>query len=360
MNLLKTVLIIAVMLLSMSASQPVTVSAAEKNTPLIAFAFSSVTTDGGWTMSHNLGRQAVEKKFPNVMTTFVEMTPFGEEASRIFQQFINDGAKMVFVCAEYGEFIYRVAEDNPEIAFLEANGTHLYDNVNSYYPEAWKAEYLLGISAGLMTKSNKLGYITSFPIPINYTSVNAFHLGARSVNPNVKTTSITINSWFDPPAHRQAAETLVISGVDVIYSFLDDPSAVQVSEEKGIKYCTQFMDRSQFGPNAYINGAIVDWGLIYKAEVDALLNGNWKGNRDIISPFGKSVDLGAWGKTVPKDVREKVEKVRQQILDGSFNPFVGPITNTKGKVVIAKGEELSQVFLRSKWDWAVEGVTGMD
>ncbi|MBN1314577.1 MAG: BMP family ABC transporter substrate-binding protein [Anaerolineales bacterium] len=327
---------------------------------VVAFGFSSVTTDFGWTMSHDLGRQAVEKKFPQVKTIYVEAMPFSEEASRTLEQFIADGAKLIIIAAEYGEFIYKVAEANPDVMFFEANGSQQFDNVSTYYYANGLGEYLLGMAAGLLTESNKLGFVTSFPIPINYTSANAFHLGARSVNPDVETNVILINSWYDPAAHRLAAETLIDGGADVIYSNLDDPSAIQVGEEKGVWIGTAFTERSQFGPNAYLNSTVTDWGYLYTAEVEALLNGAWEGNRIVISTLGEVVDLGEWGQNVPQDVRDQVEIVHQQILDGSMYPFVGPIYNADGELVIPEGEEISLEFMRTDWVWPVEGVSGLE
>lgn len=327
---------------------------------LVAFGFSSVTTDYGWTMSHDLGRQAVEKEFPQVKTIYVESLPFSEEASRTLEQFIADGAKLIIIAAEYGEFIYKVAEANPDVKFLEANGSQQFDNVTTYYFANGIGEYLLGVAAGLLTKSNKVGFVTSFPIPINYTSANAFHLGARSVNPDVETNVILINSWYDPAAHRLAAETLIDGGADVIYSNLDDPSAIQVAEEKGVWVATAFTERSQFGPNAYMNSLVLDWGPFYISEVQSMLDGTWKGNRVEILPLGDVMHLGEWGQNVPQEVRDQVESVSQQIMDGTMYPFVGPIYNAAGEPVIPEGEQMSLEFMRTEWVWPVEGVSGLE
>jgi basic membrane protein A len=326
---------------------------------LIAFAFSSVVSDNGWTYVHNQGRLAAEAALPQITTKYVEMVPYSEEASRTFEQFIADGAKMIIVAAEYGEFIYKVAAAHPDIPFLEANGATQSANVSSYYFEHTRVDYLLGVAAGLLTKSNKIGFITSFPIPINYAEANAFLMGARSVNPNVTENVVTINAWFDPQAHRQAAEALVDSGVDFLFANLDDTSSVEVAGQRGVWVASAWTERQDFAPETYVNTLLVDWGPFYTSEIQAALDGTWQGNRSVILPLGGGIDLGQWGQKVPQDVRDQVEAVRQKMLNEGFNPFVGPINDATGQQRIPPGEELTPEYRRTQWDWAVEGVVGL-
>jgi basic membrane protein A len=342
---------------SQPTAQPV---AEESNGPmLVAFGYSSVKTDNGWTYVHDQGRLALEKALPNVKTTYVEMLPYSEEASRTLEQFIKDGAKFIIVAAEYGEYVYKVAEDYPDIPFLEANGHAQSDNVSSYYFEHTMVDYLLGMAAGLLTKSNKIGFVTSFPVPINYAEANAFQLGAQSVNPNVTTHVVLINAWFDPQAHRQAAEALMDDGVDFVFSNLDDPSAVQAGGERGVWVASAWTDRRSYAPNQYVSGLMVDWGPFYISEVESVMAGTWKGNRSVILPLGGGLDIGPWGDNVPQGVRDSVEAVRQKMLNEGFNPFVGPLKDGKGVVRVPKGQVLTAEDRRTKWDWPLEGVIGM-
>ena len=326
----------------------------------IAFTYSGSASDLGWTYAHDQGRLAVEEAFPNVETVYAEFVPYSEEASRTIEQFIADGAKMVFATSDLGEFLYDVSAAHPEITFVEGNGYAQFDNLSCYWIDLGMTDYLLGVAAGLLTESNELGFVTSFPIPINYTDVNAFTLGAQSVNPDVTTHVVMINSWFDPPAHRQAAEALADDGVDFIFSNLDDASAIQVAEERGVWVGDSFVSRPEFGPNAYSNSVLFLWSPVYVSEVEAFLDGTWEGNRVDIWPYGIGTDLGEWGQNVPQEVRDQVEEVRQKMLNEGFDPFVGPITDSKGELRVVEGEGVDAEFRRSGWDWAVQGVEGMD
>jgi basic membrane protein A len=327
---------------------------------LIAFAYTGSATDLGWTYAHDQARLAVEEAFPNVETVYAEFVPYSEEASRTFEQFVADGAKMIVATSEFDEFLYKVAEAHPDVVFLEVDAAKQYDNVISVFVDVGMPYYLVGMAAGLLTESNQLGFVTSFPMPISYTAVNAFQMGAQSVNPDVTTHVLLINSWYDPPAHRQAAEALVDDGADFIISNLDDAASIQVAEERGVWAGDSFADRPEFGPNAYTSSVLFLWKPVYVSEVGAFLEGTWEGNRSETWPLGVGTDLGPWGEKVPQEVIDKVEQVRQQMLNEGFNPFVGPLHDSKGELRVAEGEELSAEFRRREWNWPVEGVLGMD
>ncbi len=362
---LTLVLLFGILLAACAPAQPTAPPEAPATPPpeepvLIAFAYSGSATDYGWTYAHDQARLAVEEEFPNVETVYAEFVPYSEEASRTFEQFIADGAKMIIAGSEFDDFLYKVAEAHPDIVFVETNGSAQSDNVSSVWIDVGMADYLLGVAAGLLTESNQLGYVTSFPIAITYTQVNAFHLGAQSVNPEVTTHVVLINSWFDPPAHRQAAEALVDDGADFVMSNLDDAASIQVAEERGVWVGDSFAERPEFGPNAYTSSVLFIWNPVYISEVKSFLEGTWKGNRSEIWPVGVGTDLSGWGENVPQEVIDQVEEVRQRMLNEGFNPIAGPLYDSKGELRVAEGEELSAEFCRTEWDWAVQGVVGMD
>jgi len=342
------------------ATQPPATTEAPVEEPiLIAFAYVGPVSDMGWTWTHDNARKAVEAAFPGkVKTAYIENMPYSDEASRALEQFIADGARMIFINSEYADFVTKVAEKHPDVYFLECDGHRIANNEIWYYVAHWNPTYLIGMAAGLMTKTNKLGYIGSYPVQSVYSSVNSFHLGARSVNPDVETKVVLINSWFDPAKANQAANALIDDGADFIMDIMDETAALQVEEKRGVWGATWNTDQRAAAPTKYVSSVYLDWNNFYVSEVEALLNGAWVGNREVILALGAGVDRDQWGPNVPLEVQQQVDAIREKMLNEGFNPFVGPITDTAGAVRVAEGQALTEMELYL-WDWAVEGVSGM-
>jgi basic membrane protein A len=329
--------------------------AQSQQTLKVAFAYLGPITDEGWTWSHEQGRKAVEAAFPNVKTVYVENMPYSEDATRILEQFVADGAKMVFVTSGYADYLYKVVEAHPDVAFLECgSGGPGYPNLVQYAIDEHYPAYVIGMAAGLLTKTNKLGYVGAYPG--YYTDINAFTLGAQSVNPNVTMTPVYVNSWFDPSAETQAANALIDSQVDVLYGIMDDPAYLKVAEERGVWAAMWNTDMRKYGPNAYISSILLNWNDFYVKEVGDYLNGSWKGGRIVYLPIGKGVDRDAWGQNVPLDVQQTAEAVRTKMISEGFNPFTGPIKDNTGEVRVPAGQTMTDDEIRFTWDWAVEGV----
>ena len=340
------------------APEPTQAPAVEDST-FIAFAYVGPVSDGGWTMTHDDARKAVEAAFPGkVRTAFIENMPYSDEASRALEQFISDGAKMVIINSEYADFVSKVADKHPDVAFMECDGHRVSANEAWYYVNHWDPTYLIGMAAGMLTKSNKLGYIGSYPVQSVYASANSFLLGARSVNPDVTLQVVTIDSWFDPAKAAQAANALIDGGADFVMDIMDETAALQVEEKRGVWAATWNTDQRAAAPTKYVSSVSLDWKEFYTTEVQSLLDGTWKGDRSVLLPLGKGVDRDAWGPNVPADVQEKVDAVRKKMLDEGYNPFKGPIKDSKGEVKIAEGKAMTtdELYL---WDWSVEGVSGL-
>lgn len=324
---------------------------------LISWAYVGPTADEGWTFAHDQGRQAVAAAFPKLKTAYVENMPYSADASRILRQFVADGSQMVFVNSNYGDFLYDVAKRAPDVAFYECDGRTAMENLGTYYVQHWYPSYMTGVAAGLMSKSGKLGYVASFPVPSVYSGTNAFLMGARSVNPAATLQAIVINSWFDPQAAAQAGTALIDNGADVLFGIMDEAAYLQVAEARGAKAVMWNTDIRRYGPKAYISSIVVDFGPWYVEQVGRRLKGEWTPTEDIL-PVSKGVDRDAWGETVPPEVAAQADAVRDKIL-GGWSPFTGEIKDSKGNIKVAAGQTMTERELY-EWNWSIEGVSGLD
>ena len=212
-------------------------SAAHAADPLKAgFVYIGPTGDHGWTYSHDQGRKLMEEQSGGkVKTTFVENVPETADAERVFRDLAQKGHKVVFGTSfGYMNQMVKVAKAFPNTVFMHATGYKTASNLGVYDVRTYEGSYMLGVVAGKMSKNNKVGYVASIPIPEVIRNINAFTIGARSVNPNITTKVIWVNAWFDPGKEREAALAHIAQGCDVLMQNTDSPAVVQTAQEKGV------------------------------------------------------------------------------------------------------------------------------
>ena len=344
------------------AATPAPAAAAPaKADPLkVAFVYIGPVGDAGWTFAHDNGRKAVEAKFGDkVQTTFVENVPeSAADAERVIRQLATDGNKLIFGTSfGYMEAMLKVAKEFPDVKFEHATGFKTADNMAQYDVRTYEGAYLAGVVAGKMSKSGKLGVVASVPIPEVIRNIDAFTLGARSVNAKATTRVVWVNKWFDPGKEREAATTLIGQGVDVLMQNTDSAAVMQTAQEKGVFALGWDSDMTGFGPKAHLAASIINWGIYYTARVQAVLDGSWKNETTWFGLKENGIDLGGFNAELPADVKALVEERKKGIVDGSAPIWKGPIKDNTGKEVVAKDVVADDGFLHGI-KFYVEGVDG--
>jgi len=326
----------------------------------VAFVFLNPISDGGWTYQHNLGRIALEKELGDkIKTTYVENVPETADAERIIRELAAKKNDVIFTTSfGYMEPTMKAAKLFPSVRFEHASGYKTAANVVTYEARFYEGAYLLGVLAGRMTKSNVLGYVGSFPIPEVIRNINAYELGARSVNPKAHLKVIWVDTWYDPGKERQAAEALVAQGADMLCQNTDSPAAIQVAEEKGIYAFGWDSDMAKYGPHAQLTANTENWGVYYIDEVKKILSGTWTGNRQTRWGIKEgAVVLTPLNAAVPSAIASQFESKKQAIAAGTLLPFAGPIKDASGAIKVAAGSSMS-VNDMNTINWYVEGVDG--
>ncbi|NBD21585.1 BMP family ABC transporter substrate-binding protein [Aquabacterium fontiphilum] len=343
-----------------AASAPSEAPAAATAEPLkIAFAYVGPVGDAGWTFAHDQGRKAIEAEFGNkVVTSYVEKVPEGPEAERVIRDLVGQGNTLIFgTTFGYMEPMLKVAADNPNVKFEHATGYKTAANMRTYDSRTYEGAYMAGVIAGAMTKSNTLGVVGSIPIPEVIRNINSFTLGAQSVNPNIKTRVVWVNSWFDPPKEAEGAQSLLNQGADVLFQNTDSAAVLQTAEKAG-KYAFGWdSDMRLFGPKAHLGSAIINWGPYYvKATRDAL-EGTWSTGGVWWGVKEGAIDLVSISDAVPADIKAKVETIKAGLKEGTYNIWKGPIVGQDGKEVLAKDVVADDKFLGGI-NFYVKGVEG--
>ncbi|MEX1177069.1 MAG: BMP family ABC transporter substrate-binding protein [Nitriliruptor sp.] len=325
----------------------------------VGFVHTSPVTDGGWTTSHDNGATAIEEEFGDaVEVTTIDSVPEGPDAERVIEDLARQGHDLIFTTSfGFMEPTLAVAEQYPDIVFEHATGYMTAENVGNYFGAAEEGRYLEGMAAAAASETGELGYVAAFPIPEVLRGINAWALGARSVNPDATVRVVWTSTWYDPETEGQAAQGLLDAGVDAIGMHQDTPATGQAAAEAGAYWTGYHSDRSEEVPEAWLTATVWDWAPFYIETVQEVMDGTWEAESYYGSMADGMVNLAPFGESVPEDIKSEIETRQQEIIDGEFEPFTGPINDQDGNEILAEGETMSLEELLSI-DFLVEGVIG--
>ena len=334
----KLVLLSAVAIAAASAS-----FAAEKLK--VGFVYVGPVGDFGYSYQHDQGRIAMQKALGDkVETTFLENVP-ETDSERSIEQLARSGHKLIFT----------TSKKVPGVKFEHATGYKRAGNVSTYTATFHEGRYVIGQIAGKMTKTNTLGYVASFPIPEVVAGINAFILGAQSVNPDVKVKIVWANTWFDPGKEADAAKALLAQGADIITQHTDSAAPLQEAEKAGKFGFGQASDQARFAPKAQLTAIVDNWSTYYIERTKAVLDGTWKSTDTFGGMDADMVHLAPFA-NMPDDVKKMAEETAAAIKAKKLNPFKCPILDQDGKAVECKdGKALSDAQITSM-NWYVKGV----
>jgi len=315
--------------------------------------------DAGWSYAHDLGRKKVQEKYGDkIVTKYVESVPEGADAERVIRDLVADGNKIIFATSfGFGDSMEKVAKDHPEVLFEHATGYKTAENLRVYEGRFYEPAYLAGIVAGGMTKTNVLGFVASVPIPEVIRNINAFTLGAQSVNPKVKTKVVWINQWFDPPKETEAAKALMNQGADILLQNTDSSAVLQAAEAAGKHAFGWDSDMSAFGPKAHLGSCVLHWEVYYDRAIGDVLGKTWKTDMIKLGIKEGANEFAHMSDEIPAPLKAKVEEARQYLVDHPGEVFRGPIKDNTGKEVLAK-DQVGDEKWKGEMSFYVKGVEG--
>ena len=330
-----------------SSGSGATASAPGKGSKKVGFIFVGPKDDYGYNQAAYAGSQAVAKKFPDMEVLTAENVPEDDTAVRILQGMIDKGAKVIFATS-YGHLdpAIKIAEANPDVAVVQQGnfikGT-IPKNAGTFFGTVYEPVYLAGIAAGKATKSNKLGYVYAFPIPQTINNINAFELGAQSVNPAAQTYVINTSNWCDPAKQAEATKSLLDQGVDVISQHQDcTATVIKATEAAGAMTVGYHADASSLAPKGWVTGSEWDWSGLYTDIVKTAVAGDFVGSKYNANfrvgfktgdnPFVQS----KFGPSVSEETKTLVADAKKKISTTS-SPFAGPVIAQDGSTLVAAG-----------------------
>ena len=322
--------------------------------------FIGSVSDGGWNENHFIGlKQTCDEK--HLKLTYLEYVEETEDATKEGVDYlVKEGCNIIFLTSDgFGNNVKDVIEAHPDIRFYTISTEADAENAITYYGRIYQMRYLSGIIAGSMTKTNVLGFVAAIDTPQVDRAVNAYLLGARSVNPDAVVKVKFINTWRDDKAEKQIALDLINKyDADVLTYHCSLPNTISVAEENGVYSIGYNIVKNNYS-NKFLTAAIVDWHPLYMSVLNDFLKGDvdkpyyWYGS------YYDAVKLAAISELVPESVVRKVKEADELFKNGD-DVFVNEIYSNTGEKKCSYGDRISDDALLRRMTWFVEGVEVYD
>jgi simple sugar transport system substrate-binding protein/basic membrane protein A len=333
----------------------------------IGFIYVGPKDDFGYNQAAYAGSREVAKALPDATILEAENVPETSEAETVMEQMVDKGADLIYATS-FGhlEFAEKVAERHPDVVVVHQGGLEKKPglaNFGTYFGTVYEPVYTAGVAAGAASKSGKLGYVYAFPIPQTLANINAFTLGAQSVNPKAKTITVATGSWCDPSAQAQAAKSLLDQGVDVITQHQDcTKTIIEKAEQAGAYTVGYHADAENLAPKGWLTGSQWNWGPLYTDIAKTVEAGKFEGSK-YDGDFRVGLQTGdnpfvqsPFGPAVTASTKETIAADKQRFVDGG-SPFAGPVKDQDGKTVWKQGEQPTYDQVETM-DFFVQGVVG--
>ena len=346
--------------------------------------------DSGWSYMHDVARRYINEKFPWLETVYAEDVSEAEIGHCIRRFIVEEGCNVVFTTSfAFMDATLEAAKKYPHTIFFNCSGYKRAPNVGTYFAESYQLYYLNGLMAGVLTRTDKIGYVASYPTPEIVRHINAFALGVKEVNLGATVDVRWLFAWYDPTKVRTAAESLIQEGCDVLAFTEDSPTVVKVGQEytekeRSVYTFANYSPMQKLGPDSCVSGQLVHWEVLYEDILAKIYAGVYTSRNLVDVDYWwmlreKAVELGGefgvpinpefesifkeqeiadplLGKISVYDlIMKRLEQMREVTV--LFDPFTGPIKDQEGKVRIEVGQRASHDELWTM-DWFVENIVG--
>ncbi|MCV2874291.1 BMP family ABC transporter substrate-binding protein [Defluviimonas sp. WL0050] len=325
------------------------------------FVYVGTIGDGGWTQAHHASVTKAQEHFGDkVQFQWQESVPEGADSERVLTQMALGGCNIIFTTSfGYMDPTNAVAAKFPNVKFEHATGfKREHPNVGIYNARFYEGRAIEGLIAGRMTKSNKIGYIASFPIPEVIMGINSYFHNAKKVNPDVELSVVWAFTWLDPAKEADAAKALLDQGVDVIAAHTDSTAPLAEIAKSGGNAIGfgQASDMEDYKPTPRVTSIIDDWSPYYIRQIQAVMDGTWVSEDTWDGIKDGTVGIGEFT-GLPDEVKAEAEGMRDAIAAGTYHPFTGPINKQDGSAWLAEGQTAPDGDLLGM-GFYVEGITG--
>ncbi len=320
----------------------------------VGFLYYKTAASSDWTYGHDLGRLYLEDRMADELNIRVyDKITTDEESLEKMEEAVKDGCSVIFTTSpRFLGASVKAGLKYPHIKILNCSLNSYSGHLRTYYGRLYEAKFLVGMMAGILTRTDRIGYIADFPIFGATASINAFSLGVKMVNPSA-CVHLVWSTEKNCDINKILTDSHVshISGRDMIAP-LHSPrkyGLYDLNSEKGKSLAT----------------AIWHWGKFYQRILQSILNGNWSRT----SPSAAAGSINYWwgissgmidmicSNDIPSRTRELVDLVKKQIVNGEFQIFSGEILDQNGTLRTDGNEPLTPEQI-VKMDWLCDNIAG--
>ncbi len=263
------------------------------------------------------------------------------DAERVMREYATIGAfDIIWANGVYTDAAAAISSSFPETMVVgTGSGFAPAEGTNFFWGQTYTHEpaYLLGVIAGLMTKSNIVGVVAGYPYPNVNGPVNGYIAGVKSVNPDAQVKVTYIESWYDPAKAKESAIAQYATGAD--YIFAERLGVFEAANESGKFAFGNYVDQNSLAPKAVVSSTVMMWDEVIREVINQWYDAKVAGKP--LSAPGSEIsfmmkdgggDIAPYhdfAETLPKDVVDKVAEIRQQILDGEIEvPLIPEMATT--------------------------------
>lgn len=334
----------------------------ERGKPAAIAAFLYVGEVGvqGWSFAHEVARRQMQRRLGgSVRSFFYERVPESQtDGLIVINSAVQAGANIIFGTSfGHGEAMKLAAEKYPLVRFEHCTGIYTSENLRTYNIRYWEGTYLAGMLAAGASKTGKIGVVGSIPIPEILSKVNAFTLGAQSINPSIRIRLRWADDWYNPNLESAITEMLFSDGADIVFQTTDSQGPLRTAQRLGKLGIGIDSDMSSIAPEAHIGSVALNWSGYYAKAVTDLLSGSWREDSTEWGLREGAIDLVSISKRVDPAKIAEVMRVKSEIVSSGRNIWVGPIYSQAGRLMANTGDSLTPRAVETM-NWFVRGVDG--
>jgi len=314
--------LISLVLVLMSILSCVSVQAESADKLKVALILSGPANDQGWNAIAVAGVKAAEEEF-GIESAYSENVSIADTEAA-YRDYASQGYNLIIGHGfQFGEPAANVSKDFPTQYFMATEANSQSDNMGSFVMSCEQGAYLMGMLCAGMSKSGTIGVVGAMEQPSITKELEAFKLGAKEINPDIKVLEIYINSYVDAALGKEAAMNMIGQGADVLYHVANQAGTgvITAAQEKGILACGNSYDQNSIAPETVMCSTVYNMTKVITTAVGQVEKGEFKGGVFYLGMAEGVVDIAGYNgfdSKIPQELKDKIAAKKQAIISGEF------------------------------------------